>query len=63
MKSLCKIVTIMVFLSFSYLSSAENNNITTDTNKKPTNKCFIRFDAPSKCAPINSIIYGLPDNE
>lgn len=63
MKSLCKFVTIMVFLSFSFLSSAENNNITTDTNKKPTNKCFIRFDAPSKCIPVNSIIYDLPAAE
>lgn len=63
MKSLCKIVTFTVFLTFSYSSSAENNTIKIDTNKKPTNKCFIRFDAPSKCTPVNSIIYDLPDAE
>ena len=34
MKSLCKVVTITVFLTFSYSSAvAANNNIKTDTHK------------------------------
>ncbi|QBY44692.1 hypothetical protein QE197_14380 [Arsenophonus nasoniae] len=63
MKSLCKVVVITVFLTFSYSAGAANNNINIDTNKKPTNKYFKPFNEPSKCIPVNSIIDGLPAAE
>lgn len=63
MKSLYKIVTVTVFLSLSYLSLAENNNIKIDTNKKTTNKCFIFFDNHNKCTPTNTITHDLPTTE
>lgn len=61
MKSLFKTLIVTFFLTFSYSSLAENNNITTDTNKKLTNKCFISFENPNKCTVINTPIHNFPD--
>lgn len=63
MKSLYKILIATFFLSFSYLSLAENGNITKDTNRKSSTKCFIRFDDPDNCIPTNTINDNLANTQ
>ncbi|PAV11473.1 hypothetical protein CBG25_00490 [Arsenophonus sp. ENCA] len=63
MQSLYKIIIVTFFLSFSYLSLAENGNITKDTNRKSSTKCFIRFDNSDNCIPTNTINDNLPNTQ